>query len=105
MVRDLPRQLSGIVGDLKDGRLSVSMRMFRNPSDRSFLTNLLQQFTVAIVAGFCVLGGVVLIAFGTAGPVLTGDLTWHAAMGYVVLFAGFLMSLRTVAMVLFQRRR
>jgi ubiquinone biosynthesis protein len=104
-VRDLPRQVSGIVGDLKDGRLSVSMRMFRNPSDRAFLTNLLQQFTVAIVAGFCVLGGVVLIAFGTAGPVLTGDLTWHAAMGYVVLFAGFLMSLRTVAMVLFQRRR
>lgn len=105
MVRELPRQVTGIVDDLKEGRLSVSMRMFRNPSDRAFLTNLLQQFTVAIVAGFCVLGGVVLIAFGTAGPVLTGDLTWHAAMGYVVLFAGFLMSLRTVAMVLFQRRR
>ena len=105
MLRDLPRQVSGIVGDLQEGRMSVSMRMFRHPGDRAFVTGLLQQFTVALVAGFCVLGGVMLIAFGDGGPVLVDELTWHAAMGYVVLFCGFLMSLRTVAMVLFRGRR
>jgi len=104
LLRDLPRQVSGIVGDLQDGRMSVSMRMFRNPGDRAFLTGLLQQVTVAMVAGFCILGGVMLIAFGDGGPVLVDELTWHAAMGYVVLFCGFLMSLRTVAMVLFRGR-
>lgn len=104
LLRDLPRQVSGIVGDLQEGRMSVSMRMFRNPGDRAFLTGLLQQVTVAMVAGFCILGGVMLIAFGNGGPKLVDELTWHAAMGYVVLFAGFLMSLRTVAMVLFRGR-
>lgn len=104
MLREVPRRLSGMIEDLQAGRFSISMRMFRNPADRAFMTGLLQQFTVAVVAGFCVLGGVVLIAFGTTGPKLVGDLTWHAAMGYIVLFAGFLMSLRTVAMVLFRRR-
>lgn len=104
LLRDLPRQVSGIVGDLQGGRLSVSMRMFRNPGDRAFVTGLLQQVTVALVAGFCVLGGVMLIAFGDGGPTLVDELTWHAAMGYVVLFCGFLLSLRTVAMVLFGGR-
>ncbi|MGO1438283.1 MAG: ABC1 kinase family protein [Candidatus Corynebacterium faecigallinarum] len=104
MLQELPRKVSGIVGDLQDGRLSLSMRMFRNPDDRAYLTGLLQQFTVALVAGFCVLGGVMLIAFGDGGPVLVDKLTWHAAMGYVVLFCGFLLALRTVAMVLFSRR-
>lgn len=59
---------------------------------------------MALVAGFCVLGGVMLIAFGDGGPVLVDKLTWHAAMGYVVLFCGFLLALRTVAMVLFSRK-
>ena len=102
LLRDLPRRVSGIANDLQEGRLSVSMRLFRNPGDRAFLTGLLQQVTVALVAGACVLGGVMLIAFGDGGPVLVERLTWHAAMGYVVLFCGFLMSLRTVAMVLFR---
>jgi len=104
LLRDLPRQVSGIVGDLQDGRMSVSMRMFRNPGDRAFLTGLLQQVTVAMVAGFSSPGRVMLISFGDGGPVLVDELTWHAAMGYVVLFCGFLMSLRTVAMVLFRGR-
>ncbi|HIW90124.1 MAG TPA: AarF/ABC1/UbiB kinase family protein [Candidatus Corynebacterium avicola] len=104
MLQELPRRVGGIVHDLQDGRLSLSMRMFRNPDDRAYLTGLLQQFTVALVAGFCVLGGVMLIAFGDGGPVLVDKLTWHAAMGYVVLFCGFLMALRTVAMVLFSRK-
>lgn len=105
LLRDLPRQMSGIVGDLQDGRMSVSMRLFRHSGDREFVTGLLQQITVALVAGFCVLGGVMLIAFGDGGPVLVDELTWHAAMGYVVLFCGFLMSLRTVTMVLFRGSR
>ncbi|MGO1950506.1 MAG: ABC1 kinase family protein [Mycobacteriaceae bacterium] len=105
VLRELPRRVSGIVSDLQEGRLSVSARMFRNPDDRAYVTGLLQQVTVAMIAGFCVLGGVMLIAFGDGGPVLVENLTWHAAMGYVVLFFGFLLSLRTVAMVLFTRRR
>lgn len=104
LLRDLPRQLSGIVGDLQGGRMSISMRMFRNPGDRAFLTGLLQQITVAMVAGCCILGGVMLIAFGNRGPILVDELTWHAALGYLVLFCGFLMALRTVAMVLFAGR-
>lgn len=105
MIRDFPRQVSRITEDIQEGRMTMNTRMLGDPGDRAFLTRLLQQFTVAIIAGFCVLGGVVLIAFGNAGPMLLESLTLHAALGYVVLFAGFMLSLRTVTMVLFRKNK
>lgn len=101
LLRKLPRRISHLTEDLHDGRLSVNVRVLAHREDRNFITRLIQQFTIAVLAGFCVLGGVVLIAFGEGGPALTDYLTWQTALGYIVLFAGFMLSLRTVTLVLY----
>lgn len=96
----LPRRLNRIADDLQGGRLSVNVRLLGNKDDRQYVTWLFQQVVVAILAGFCVLGGIVLLAFGDGGPDMTSYMTWHTAFGYIVLFAGFVLSLRTVALVM-----
>lgn len=105
LLRKLPRRISHLTEDLHDGRLSVNVRVLAHGEDRNFITRLIQQFTIAVLAGFCVLGGVVLIAFGEGGPALTDYLTWQTALGYIVLFAGFMLSLRTVTLVLYHGNR
>lgn len=105
LLRKLPRRISHLTEDLHDGRLSVNVRVLAHREDRNFITRLIQQFTIAVLAGFCVLGGVVLIAFGEGGPALTDYLTWQTALGYIVLLAGFMLSLRTVTLVLYHGNR
>ncbi|QCU76834.1 AarF/ABC1/UbiB kinase family protein [Citricoccus sp. SGAir0253] len=96
----LPRRVNRIADDLQAGRLSVNVRLLGDRDDRRYVTWLFQQVVVSILAGFCVLGGIVLLAFGEGGPAMTTYMTWHTAFGYIVLFAGFVLSLRTVALVM-----
>jgi ubiquinone biosynthesis protein len=100
IVSQLPRRINRIADDLHGGRLSVNIRMLAHENDRRYVTWLFQQVVVSILAGFCILGGIVLLVFGGAGPEMTSYMSWYTAMGYIVLFAGFVLSLRTVALVM-----
>jgi ubiquinone biosynthesis protein len=100
IVSQLPRRINRIADDLHGGRLSVNIRMLAHENDRRYVTWLFQQVVVSILAGFCVLGGIVLLVFGDGGPDMTSYMSWYTAMGYIVLFAGFVLSLRTVALVM-----
>lgn len=102
MFRHLPRRVNAVVEDLQEGRLTFNMRFFSDRDDRQFITGMLQQFTVAILAGFTLLGGVVLLAFGTGGPPVTEEMSLLQAVGFIMLFAGFMMALRIVTMVLYR---
>ena len=102
MFRHLPRRVNAVVEDLHEGRLTFNMRFFSDRNDRQFITGMLQQFTVAILAGFTLLGGVVLLAFGTGGPPVTEEMSLLQAVGFIMLFAGFMMALRIVTMVLYR---
>jgi ubiquinone biosynthesis protein len=102
MFRHLPRRVNAVVEDLQEGRLTLNMRFFSDRNDRKFITGMLQQFTVAILAGFTLLGGVVLLAFGTGGPPVTEEMSLLQAVGFIMLFAGFMMALRIVTMVLYR---
>lgn len=100
IVSQLPRRVNRIADDLQGGRISINMRLLAHDSDRRYVTWLFQQVVVSILAGFCVLGGIVLLVFGEGGPAMTSYMSWYTAMGYIVLFAGFVLSLRTVALVM-----
>lgn len=100
IVSQLPRRVNRIADDLQGGRLSINMRLLAHENDRRYVTWLFQQVVVSILAGFCVLGGIVLLVFGEGGPAMTSYMSWYTAMGYIVLFAGFVLSLRTVALVM-----
>ncbi|GAA2179416.1 AarF/UbiB family protein [Brooklawnia cerclae] len=101
LVEHLPRRLNRITEDIETGRLTVHMRVVSHPDDRAFLTGLVQQVVVALLAGFAVIAGIML-ATSSGGPTLFGARVFDL-LGYLLGFAGFILSLRAVAMV-FGRR-
>ncbi len=102
MLRELPRNVNATLSDLHEGRLTINMRFFNDEGDRLFLTRLLQQVTLAVLSGFSILGGVVLMAFGEAGPMVTTDMSFLQAVGFIILFVGFILALRVVTAVIFR---
>ena len=102
MMRELPRNLNSTLGDLHEGRLTINMRFFNDEGDRSFITRLIQQFTLAVLSGFSILGGVVLMAFGVDGPRVTDEMSILQAVGFIILFVGFMLALRVVTVVVFR---
>lgn len=94
----LPRRFNKITEDLEQGRLSMNVRMLAHPSDRGFLNRLVQQLVVAVLAGSATLAAIVLITAET-GPMLTETIRVYSFIGYVLLFMGFILALRSVVLV------
>lgn len=94
----LPRRLNKISEDIEQGRLSFNVRMLAHPSDRGFLNRLVQQMVVAILAGSATLAAIVLITAET-GPMLTDTIRVYGFIGYILLFMGFILALRSVVLV------
>lgn len=98
LLERMPRRLNKLTEDLEQGRFSMNIRMLADHRDRHFLDTLVQQVVVALLASAATLGAIILIASDT-GPMLTGNVRMHAFFGYTLLFAGFVLSLRAVALV------
>ena len=98
MIDRMPRRINKITEDLEQGRFSMNMRVLENPSDRSFLTSLFQQLIVAVLAGAAVVGAIMLIT-SDEGPLLTKDIHLYSFFGFVLLFGGFVLSMRSLMLV------
>ncbi|GAA1513966.1 ABC1 kinase family protein [Brevibacterium permense] len=98
MIDRMPRRINKITEDLEQGRFSMNMRVLENPSDRSFLTSLFQQLIVAVLAGAAVVGAIMLIT-SNEGPLLTKDIRLYSFFGFVLLFGGFVLSMRSLMLV------
>ncbi|WP_426937096.1 ABC1 kinase family protein [Brevibacterium sp. LE-L] len=98
MIDRMPRRINKITEDLERGRFSMNMRVLENPSDRSFLTSLFQQLIVAVLAGAAVVGAIMLIT-SNEGPLLTKDIRLYSFFGFVLLFGGFVLSMRSLMLV------
>lgn len=98
MIDRMPRRINKITEDLERGRFSMNMRVLENPSDRSFLTSLFQQLIVAVLAGAAVVGAIMLIT-SDEGPLLTKDIRLYSFFGFVLLFGGFVLSMRSLMLV------
>ncbi|WP_432789746.1 AarF/UbiB family protein [Brevibacterium sp. K11IcPPYGO002] len=98
MIDRMPRRINKITEDLEQGRFSMNMRVLENPSDRSFLTSLFQQLIVAVLAGAAVVGSIMLIT-SDEGPLLTKDIHLYSFFGFVLLFGGFVLSMRSLMLV------
>lgn len=98
MIDRMPRRINKITEDLEHGRFSMNMRVLENPSDRSFLISLFQQLIVAVLAGAAVVGAIMLIT-SDEGPLLTKDIHLYSFFGFVLLFGGFVLSMRSLMLV------
>lgn len=97
----LPRNLATLVEESSQGRFVLNMRFFADSKERAFVSDLIQQFTLAILSGFCLISGVILLAFGNSGPPLSQQLYLLQGIGFIILVAGFMLALRIVTKVLF----
>ncbi len=98
----LPRRIGKITEDLEQGRFTVHVRPFADQEDRRFLTGLIQQVIVAILAGAAMLGAIILMTSDT-GPMITPTFRLFTFLGCVLLLVGFVLALRSLVLV-FTRR-
>jgi ubiquinone biosynthesis protein len=94
----LPRRLDKISQDLEQGRFTVRIRPFADRPGRSFITNLVQQIVVALLAATGTLSAIILITSDT-GPSITPNVRLYAFFGYALLFVAFVLALRALVLV------
>lgn len=98
MAQRLPRRLNSVVEDLHAGTLSVTVRTLQDPGERRFVTNLVQQLVITLLAATTAICGV-LLALAQQGPVIGGTLRLTTYLGLVVLLFAFVLGCRAVVLV------
>ncbi|WP_439661534.1 ABC1 kinase family protein [Lentzea sp. HUAS TT2] len=99
MLRRLPRRIDRITGAMEQGRLSMSMRLFADERDRSFITGLLHQVMLTALGATAGVMAVLLLG-STGGPRISADVGLHQVLGYNLLIIAVLLGLRVVVTVL-----
>ncbi|MET9224746.1 AarF/UbiB family protein [Lentzea sp. NPDC003310] len=99
MLRRLPRRIDRITGAVEQGRLSMSMRLFADERDRSFITGLLHQLMLTALGATAGVMAVLLLG-SSGGPRISSDVGLHQVLGYNLLIIAVLLGLRVVVTVL-----
>lgn len=94
----LPRRLDKISDDLQQGRFTVNVRPFADRPGRGFITDLVQQLVISLLAATGTLGAIILLASDT-GPYLAPNVRLYAFFGYLLLFIAFVLALRALVLV------
>lgn len=102
ILQRLPRRIGKITEDLEQGRFTVNIRPFADQEGRRFLTGLIQQVIVAILAGAATLGAIILMTSDT-GPMITPNFRLFTFLGCVLLLVGFILALRSLVLVFTKR--
>lgn len=103
LLQRLPRRLNKITEDVEAGRFTVSVRTLGDPRDRAFITGVLHQLVMTVLAAASVIGGIMLVSADT-GPWMTPSLRLYAFLGFTLLFFGFILGCRVLALVFHQHR-
>ena len=84
LLRRLPRRIDRIGGALEDGRLTLSVRLLADPSDRRYLTGLVHQVLLAFLAAASGIMAVLMIGLH-GGPALISAVSLYSFLGYCLL--------------------
>lgn len=98
MLRRLPRRIDRITGAMEQGRLSMSVRVFADERDRSFVTGLLHQVMLTVLGATAGVMAVLLLD-ASGGPQIAPDVGLYQVFGYNLLIISVLLGLRVVVAV------
>jgi ubiquinone biosynthesis protein len=98
MLRRLPRRIDRIGGALEDGRLTVSVRLLADPSDRRYLTGLLHRALLAFLAAAAGIMAVLMIGI-RGGPALSKTISLYSFFGYCLLVIAAILAVRVLVQV------
>lgn len=98
MAQRLPRRVSALVEDLHAGQFTMTVRTLQDPGERRFLTGLVQQVVLAILAATTAICGIVL-TISDRGPSLAGELSLTVYLGLVLVLFAFVLGSRVLVLV------
>jgi ubiquinone biosynthesis protein len=99
MLRRFPRRVDRITSSLEQGRLGVAVRLFADERDRTYVSGLVRQVTLAFLGA--VTGVMAVLLLGTTGgPTVTVGLTLFQLVGYNLLLLSAALILRTLVTAL-----
>lgn len=96
ILRRLPRRVERIVAAAEHGRFGINIRPLADERDRAFISTLLNQILLALIAGTTGIMSVVLLAID-GGPMVTTAISLYALIGYNLLLLAAILGLRVVA--------
>ncbi len=101
MLQRLPRQVSSIIEDVEQGRFTVTVRALQGAGERKFLTGLVQQLVLSVLAATTALAGTALALAGR-GPMMTDVVPLSTFCGMLLLLFAVVLGCR-VAVLVFRR--
>ena len=103
-VRRLPRRLETISSALEKGTISLRIRAFSEPEDRSWLGSVVVETVGALIAIAAVSLGVVLVVSDT-GPDLVSGVRLYAFLGSTIGLVGFVLIIRALRQLFLRHPR
>jgi ubiquinone biosynthesis protein len=98
LLHRLPRRINAISEGFERGRSVVSVRVLADERDRGFVTGVVQQLTMTLLAAACALGGIILLVADT-GPYMLPTVRLYAFLGATLFFFGFVLAARALVLV------
>lgn len=98
VLRRLPRHLDQITSSLEAGRLRVNVGIFGDTRDREFVTNLVSQVVLTVLAGISGIMAAMLLS-NPGGPEITPTVTLYEIFGYNLLLISAVLGLRVLFVV------
>ncbi len=98
MLRRVPRRIDRLGGALEDGRLTVSVRLLADPSDRQYLTGLMHRALLAFLAAAAGIMAVLMIGLH-GGPALSKTVSLYSFFGYCLLVVAAILAVRVLVQV------
>lgn len=94
----LPRRVDALAESLQRGDLSVNVRLVADARDRSFITGLVQQLTMTMLAAAVAIAGILLLV-SESGPVLGPDLPLYPLLGATLFLFAFVLAARALVLI------
>ncbi|HLS14848.1 MAG TPA: AarF/UbiB family protein [Beutenbergiaceae bacterium] len=97
MLQRLPRRIDALTNAAQRGELSLNLRLLSHPDDRNFITGLLQQLTITMIAGAAAIGAILLVISDT-GPYISDGLRLYPLLGAGLFLVAFVLAARALAL-------
>ncbi|MEE6282576.1 ABC1 kinase family protein [Georgenia sp. MJ170] len=93
----LPRRIDAIADAAQHGELSVRVRVLADPEDRSFLTGIVSQLVMTLLAGAAAVCAILLV-LADGGPELTDGVRLLPLLGVTLFLFAFVLAARALVL-------
>lgn len=93
----LPRRIDAIADAAQHGELRLGVRVLADPADRSFLTGIVSQLVMTLLAGAAAVCAILLV-LADGGPMLADGVRLLPVLGVTLFLFAFVLAARALAL-------